>query len=212
MKEPGTKGSEKPRLKIEVKERLHVRLVVPAEEFKERGAAEMVNHAGGKKYVAGGFRGKGVLLEKLAWQALGGRKAVRFRYQDGVEIHAEQFNVVVGERNIGGQPASGVADATSDIGDAQGIANTGLANRGEDAAKKLPDTMTVIELLGQALHFPVNGEKQRVDSAIVKNTGFFRQGVDRAQCLAIVKSVENFEELLFADGQALVRVRIVLND
>src|SRR6266403_288414 len=88
MKEPGTKGSEKPRLKIEVKERLHVRLVVPAEEFKERGAAEMVNHAGGKKYVAGVFRRKGVLLEKLAGQALGGRKAVGFRDRKSTRLNS----------------------------------------------------------------------------------------------------------------------------
>jgi len=212
VEEPRTEGSQKPRLKIEVKERLRFGLLMAAKELREGRAAEMMNHAGGQKYVAGAFRRKGVLLQKAAGQAFGGGQTISFRYQRGVEIQADQFNVVISQGNIGGEPPYGIANAASHVGDAQCSANASLTNGSDDAAKKFPYAMTVIELFGQTLHLPMDGEEQRVDGSIVENAGGFGQSLNRAQCLAIVKSRKDFEELLFADGQALVCLRIVLND
>src|SRR5579859_1352689 len=98
-------------------------------------------------------------MKKPAGQVLSSGQTVGFRYQSGIEIHAHHFDVVLRKRNIRGEPARGVTDAAPYIGNTQSVANASLPNGGDHAAKKSPDTMTVIELLGQTLHLPVDGEQ-----------------------------------------------------
>jgi len=111
MNEQRTQRSKKPRLKIEMKERLRFSPIVPAQEVEEGVAPKMMNHTGRDKYVAGVFPGKGVSLQKAARQTLGQREAVGFSDQGRVEIHPHHFDVVIRERNLRGEPARGVADA-----------------------------------------------------------------------------------------------------
>jgi hypothetical protein len=111
MKEQRTKRSKKPRLKIEMKERLRFSPFVPAQEVKEGVAPKMMNHPGRDKYVTGVFPGKGISMQKAARQTLGRCEAVGFSDQGRVEIHPHHFDVVIRERNLRGEPARGVADA-----------------------------------------------------------------------------------------------------
>jgi len=80
------------------------------------------------------FTGKGIATEKLAGQALRRGESVGFRNQSEVEVHANQFDVVIRERNIRGKPARGIADSAADIDDSQRFVNSGLTNRSDDTA------------------------------------------------------------------------------
>jgi len=72
--------------------------------------------------------------------------------------------------------------------------------------------MTVVELLSQALHFPMHGKKQPVHFLRVQQTIAVGQCPDRFHGFAIAKFGKGVQNLPLANGEPLQRVRIVLNN
>ena len=72
--------------------------------------------------------------------------------------------------------------------------------------------MPVVELLGEPLHFPVDGEHQAVNSDGIEETFLCGNARDCAQRLLVLEAFENPQNFRFVDGQTLERFRVVLND
>ena len=72
--------------------------------------------------------------------------------------------------------------------------------------------MPVVELLGEPLHFPVNGEHQAVYGDGVEEIFFGGNGCDCAQGLFVLEAFENSQNFRFVDGQALEGFWVVLDD
>src|SRR5215472_263690 len=108
-------------------------------------------------------------MNESAGQVLGGGEAARFGDESRIDIHVDQFNVVFREGNVRGEPACGIACPAADVGDSQSLTNAALPDRSDHAAKKFPEAASVIKLFGKALHFPMYGQEQCVNRALVKN-------------------------------------------
>ena len=72
--------------------------------------------------------------------------------------------------------------------------------------------MPVIELLGEPLHFPVDGEHQSVNCDGIEETLFGGNALNCTQRLFVLEAFENHQNFQFVDGQTLERFRVVLND
>jgi len=72
--------------------------------------------------------------------------------------------------------------------------------------------MAVVELFGQTLHFPVDGEHQAVYCDGVENSVARRNLINDTDGFAISYSFEDVTNFLFGDGQALQRFRVMLDD
>ena len=94
MEKPRANRRQKPRLKIVMQKRMNFRLVVPVQEFHQRIAAEMMNHAGGEIDLPGVLRGKRVAMHELARQIFRARQSSRFVDERGVQVHAGQFDAL----------------------------------------------------------------------------------------------------------------------
>ena len=168
VKEPGAIRRQEPGLKIKVKESVSFGTLMLAEEFEERLIAEVMNHSGRSVNLARVVWGKGVAVKEEAGKILLGGKAVGFLDEAGIEIDASEFNAFAGKRGVCGEPANVVPNATTDVDDAKWAGKAAGADCGNDGTKNLMDARSVIELLGQALHFPMNSDKELVDFGLIE--------------------------------------------
>jgi hypothetical protein len=60
--------------------------------------------------------------------------------------------------------------------------------------------MTMEELLGEALHFPVDGEQQAIDGLRIQKTVAFRKCLHSGDGLLISKGGEDGQYVLLANG------------
>lgn len=187
VEEHGPEGGKQGGSKIKMKERLRSNLLMLAKKFKKGITTEMMDYAGGQKDASRVLLGKSIAMNELAGQALGGGEAASFGDKSRIEIHTDQLDVVLRERNVRGEPSCGIACAAADVGDAETLANARLPNGIDYAAKKFPDAASVVKLFGKALHFAMDGQEQLVNRAIVKNPIVLGQRSDHAKRLTIVK-------------------------
>lgn len=183
----GSEGGQQGGAKIKMQERLRSSLLVPAKKLEKRIAAEMMNDSGGQKDVSGVLFGKSIAVNELAQQVFGGCQAAGLANKSGIEIHADQFDVVLREGNVRGEPACRIARAAADVRDAQSVLPPSLPNGSDHTAEKFPDAASMIKLLGKALHFPVDRQEQRVNGTRIKNAVALRKRLDHPQRLAIAK-------------------------
>ena len=72
--------------------------------------------------------------------------------------------------------------------------------------------MPVVELLGEPLHFPVDGEHQSVYGDGIEEPFLCGNALDCTQRLFVLEAFENPQNFRFVDGQTLERFRVVLDD
>ena len=72
--------------------------------------------------------------------------------------------------------------------------------------------MAVVELFGQTLHFPMNGEHQAVNGERVENSVPRGNLINDTNRLVISHGFKNVTIFLFGNGQAFQRFRVMLDD
>ena len=78
--------------------------------------------------------------------------------------------------------------------------------------QEFQDAVAVVELLGEALHFPVNSEHEALDGDWIEDAVLRRNLIDDADGSAISDGFEGATNFVFGNGQARERFRVVLND
>jgi len=185
VEEPGAVWCEQPRLKIEMKEGLRFRALVPAQELEKCFAAKMVDDARGNINLARMIGTEGVAMDESAREVLGGRETICFVDETGIEIDACEFDSLGRQRSVGGEPADVVTDAAADIHDAKRPGESAGTNCGDGRAENFSDAWAVVELLGKPLHFPVNGDEQAIDFAGIEESVWCGERFDSAKGLPV---------------------------
>ena len=108
--------------------------------------------------------------------------------------------------------ADGVADAAADVDEAKRLGVACRANGAQERHEQFVDARTVIKLLGEPLHFPVNRDEETVDGGGGEKAVARRQRLDDAKRLAIAERCERGEDIRFANGNAFEREGMMLND
>src|SRR5262249_37198991 len=154
-----------------------------AEEVRQIVAAKMVKHAGREVNVAGVRGRKNVAVDEAAGKILGFREASRLTDERGVQIHADEFDALLSKRRAGGQPSHRVADSAADIDASEtfGVRRPAASPNGSDNwLQEFPDPATVVELLGEPLHFGVHDDEKAVDHRWIEDAVALGQSVDHA--------------------------------
>lgn len=212
MKEPGAIRCEEPRLKIKMKKGVSFRAPVATKEIEKGIAAKVMNDAGRDINLAEMIGGKSVAMDEAARELFGGGKAIRFLDQGGIQLDPGQLDSLRRKRAVGGEPADVVADAAAHIDDAKGAGESAGADGSDYRLQHFSYARAVVELLGEALHFPVNGEEEAIDFERIEKTVHSRERFDSAESLMIVRFREDIEDIPFADRQALESGGIVADD
>jgi hypothetical protein len=123
----------------------------------------MVDDSSGKIDLRGSFAGESVARDKAARKIFRRGKAASFADEGGVQVHANQFDTLRGKRSACREPANYVANSAAHVDDAYRSAKTLRTKRGNKWHKQLANPVAMEKFLGQALHFPMDGQQELVD-------------------------------------------------
>jgi hypothetical protein len=116
------------------------------------------------------------------------------------------------ERSARREPANYVANSTADVDDSYRSAKTFRTQRGNKRVKQLANAVAVEKFLGEALHFPVNGQQESVDGKWIEKSVTFGDRVYCLESFLILKFREDGQDVVLANGQAIEGGRVMVDD